>query len=260
MQFRLRSPDDACTTTLSHRTRRQLAYGFDGSQSGQQEIKTGVGYTQHIKRPPSAPKFPQQTPPQNSNTLLIIHILQIMQKIQIPNTFHILIGVGDKLFGKVEIVVQPLAGVNAGDIQARGAIGQRRIEDEATDGGCENDNGRGPCGKHRVEAHALLGRYEAADTATDPTLSLTGGIIRRGCGGGRVERRHVENKLDQRTCHHGRGEVGRQVVVQETLTAHQPEGEIVGSPAQEQEPSAVVQTGTSARTPNYRAKKNTLVI
>lgn len=35
------------------------------------------------------------TPPQDSNTLLIIHILQIMQKIQIPNTFRILIGVGE---------------------------------------------------------------------------------------------------------------------------------------------------------------------
>jgi hypothetical protein len=41
-----------------------------------------------------------------------------------------------------------------------------------------------------------------------------------------------------------------QVVMQEALTTHQPEGEVVRSPAQEQETGAVVQTRTRPRAPN----------
>jgi hypothetical protein len=44
--------------------------------------------------------------------------------------------------------------------------------------------------------------------------------------------------------------VSRKIMVEETLATHQPEGEVVGSPAKEQEGSAVVKTRTSAMAPN----------
>jgi hypothetical protein len=42
----------------------------------------------------------------------------------------------------------------------------------------------------------------------------------------------------------------REVVVQETLATHEPEGEVVGGPAEEKEARAIVQAGAGARTPN----------
>lgn len=38
--------------------------------------------------------------------------------------------------------------------------------------------------------------------------------------------------------------------MEETLTAHEPEGEVVGRPADEEEARAVVDTGASARSPD----------
>lgn len=166
-----------------------------------------------------------------------------------PDSFEL--GEETRLFGKVEVVVQPFASIHARDIQARGAVGQRRIEAEAPDGDGQNDQGGHPARDERLGPDALLGRDESAEVATHPgTLGLARRVIHGGWGGAGVEWLQVEDKFNQRTSHHGRGQVRRQVVMQEALTAHQPEGEIVGGPAQEQEARAVVQTRTGARTPD----------
>lgn len=146
------------------------------------------------------------------------------------------------LFGKVQVVVQPLAGGHAGDVKARGTIGQRGIEYEAPDGGGQDDKGSDPARDERLAAHALLGSDEAAQAADRPGLGLACGVIDRGQGSAGIKRLQVENEFNQCTTHHGGGQMGGQVMVQEALTAHQPEGEVVRSPAQEQKSGAVVQT------------------
>ena len=53
----------------------------------------------------------------------------------------------------------------------------------------------------------------------------------------------VEDKFEQGTRDEGGGEVGGQVVVEEELSAHEVEGEVVGCPAEEEEAGGVVEAG-----------------
>jgi hypothetical protein len=80
-------------------------------------------------------------------------------------------------------------------------------------------------------------------------LGLAGRIIFLDHSSNR-NRLQVENEFDQSPRNHTRRDVSRKVMVEETLATHQPEGKVVGSPAKEQEGSAVVQTRTSATAPN----------
>lgn len=154
------------------------------------------------------------------------------------------------LFGKVEVIVQPLAGIDPGNVQTGSAVGQRRVEAKAPDSGSQNDYGSQPSGDERPRAHALLGRDKSPHAATDPTLGLARGIIHGVRGRARVKRLQIEDELDQSTSDHSRCQMRRQIVVEEALTAHQPEGEIVSGPAQEEEASAVVQTRTGTWAPD----------
>lgn len=156
----------------------------------------------------------------------------------------------ESLFGKMQIVVQPLAGIDTRHIQAGGTVGQRCVEDEAPDGGTQDDQSGKPACDEGLAAHAFLGRDEAAQAADRPGLGLARGIIDGGKGNAGVKRLQVENEFNQRTTDQGGRQVRGQVVVQETLAAHQPEGEVVGSPAQEQKPGAVVQTRAGTRAPD----------
>jgi hypothetical protein len=150
----------------------------------------------------------------------------------------------------VQVVVEPLARIDARHIETGGTVGQGRIKEEAPDGGSQNDQGGNPACDERSAAHAFFGRHEAAQATEGSGLGLAGGVIDRGKCSARVERLQVENEFNQRTAHHGGGQVRGQVVMQEALATHQPEGEVVRSPAQEQEPGAVVQTRAGTRAPN----------
>lgn len=151
----------------------------------------------------------------------------------------------------MQIVVQPLAGRHARHVQTRGTVSQGRIEDKAPDGGAEDYQRGDPAGNERLAAHALAGSDEAAQTAVGD-LGLAGGVVGGREGSAGVEGLQVENEFNQSTANHGGGEVGGQVVVQETLAAHEPEGEEVGGPAQEEESGTVVQTRAGAGAPDYK--------
>lgn len=111
------------------------------------------------------------------------------------------------LFGKVQVIVEPLARIDALHIEAGGTVGQGRIEDEAPDGGSQNNKGGDPARDERLAAHAFLGRDEPAQTANGPRLGLARGVIHRGeCSAG-IERLQVKNEFNQCATHHGGGQV-----------------------------------------------------
>lgn len=148
----------------------------------------------------------------------------------------------------MEIIVQPLASIDALHIQSGQTVSQWGEEDKSIDGERQNDQGRDPSRNDRPAAHALLGSDKATQAAV--RLGLARGVILGRRRGGRVQRLQVEDEFDQCTRHHGRSQVRWQVMVEEALTAHQPEGEVVSSPAQEQESGAVIQARAGSRTPD----------
>lgn len=154
------------------------------------------------------------------------------------------------LFSKVQVIVQPLAGRHSRHVQTGGTVGQRCVEEETPDGGSQDDQGGDPARNEGLATHALPGGDEAAQTADGLRLSLAGGVVGGRESGTGVEGLQVENEFNQSSADHRRCQVGGQVVVQEALTAHQPEGEEVSGPAKEQKSGAVVQTRAGAGAPD----------
>lgn len=151
------------------------------------------------------------------------------------------------LLGKVQVIVQPPPCVHSISIQAWRAIGQRSVEPESPDGCTQNDDCCNPPSNEGLTTHPLLGGDEPRHDST--SLSLALGIV-LGLGSGRGDRIKVEDKFDQSASHKRRCKVSREVVVQEALTTHKPEWEVVRRPAQEQEARAIVQTGAGAGAPD----------
>lgn len=56
----------------------------------------------------------------------------------------------------------------------------------------------------------------------------------------------IEYEFQQGTGYKGGGEVSGEVVVEEKLSAHEVEGEIMGGPAEEEEAGAVVEAGAGS--------------
>lgn len=107
----------------------------------------------------------------------------------------------------MQVVVEPLARIDTRHIEAGGTVGQGRIEDEAPDGGSQDNKGGNPACDERLAAHAFLGRDEPAQAADRPRLGLARGVIHRGkCSAG-IERLQVENEFNQCATYHGGGQV-----------------------------------------------------
>ncbi|GMG04698.1 unnamed protein product [Aspergillus oryzae] len=139
------------------------------------------------------------------------------------------------LFGEVQVITQPPTCVYTGNVQARSTVSQRSIEPESPNGDGQNRKGGDPARNEGLAAHAFLGRNKMTGTNRLRLARWVNLAI-----GNSLDRLEVENELNQGACHKTGGKVSRKVVMQETLTAHQPEGEVVGSPAEEQEAGAVV--------------------
>lgn len=138
----------------------------------------------------------------------------------------------------MKVVVQPLPRLDLGNAQTGGAIGKWREEEEAPNQDC-NDNARGcPSGEQRLASNALSDRPVAGSLGDNLASILVEASD--------VSRLEVEDELDQSSCDKGASKVCWQVVVQEELTAHDEEWNIVGGPGQEEEASAVVQTRAGA--------------
>lgn len=145
------------------------------------------------------------------------------------------------LFSKVQVIAKPLPPDDLRHAQTRIAVRQREEEIPAPRNGGQDHHGSNPGRLHALAGEPLAGRQVAL---------LSGRLLARGLGGlvgnlvvGRVS---AEDELNQGTSDEGRGEMGRQVMVQEQLAAHDEEGEVVGRPGEEEEARGVVEAGACA--------------
>lgn len=149
--------------------------------------------------------------------------------------------------GKMQIIAQPPTSMHTGNIQARSTVGQRRKEAESVkDEGQDSQCGK-PSRKNGLPAHTFVGCYEAGGSGES---RLAGWIIC--CLAYRLvgQRLKIENEFNQSTGNKGRCQVSWEVVVKETLTTHQPEGEVMRCPAKEEETGAVVHPRSGTRAPD----------
>lgn len=139
----------------------------------------------------------------------------------------------------MQIIPQPLTGVDLFDRQPGPAVSQGQKEVPAVEDGGHDDDYGSPGGSHALALEAFLGGLEAV---LDPVGHFALQVIFLGQYGFVIDHRlHVEDELDQCARHQARAQVGGQIVVQEQLAAHNVEGEIVRRPAEEEEASAVVE-------------------
>jgi hypothetical protein len=145
------------------------------------------------------------------------------------------------LFGEVQVVVQPLSGLDLLNAQTRLTISQRSKVEETPDNDSK-DTARGCPHAEQVGLNSSL---------ADRLVLLHSSLLILGEGGVargdviNVNRIDVEDELDKGASHEGGGEVGGQVVVKEELAAHDVEGNVVGGPGEEEETSRVVETVAS---------------
>jgi hypothetical protein len=145
------------------------------------------------------------------------------------------------LFGEVQVVVQPLSGLDLLNAQTRLTICQRSKVQETPD-----DDGKNTA---RGSPHA---EQVGLDGSLANRLVLLHGSLLVLCKGGvargdvvDVDRIDVEDEFDEGASHEGGSEVGGQVVVKEELTTHDVEGNVVGGPGEEEETGRVVETVAS---------------
>lgn len=144
----------------------------------------------------------------------------------------------DILLGKVQVVVEPLPRLDFGNAQARGTVGKWREEEEAPDKSCDNDTRGSPGSEQGLSSNALPDRL-ATGSLGDGFATFLGDV-------GDIGRLKVEDEFNQGACYKRTGEVCRKVVMQEELAAHDEEWNVVGSPGEEEEAGAVIQTRASA--------------
>lgn len=154
----------------------------------------------------------------------------------------------NRLLGKVQIISKPSASIHTRDVQTRSTIGQRRKEPESIDRSAKNNQGSDPSCDDGLRAHTLGSLHKATGSSG---AGLAGWVVSGLCSGlFNGDWLEVEDEFNQGTSHQGRGQMSGEVVVQETLAAHEPEGEVVSCPAEVEETSAVVHAGAGTRAPD----------
>jgi hypothetical protein len=138
----------------------------------------------------------------------------------------------------VKVIRQPLPGLDLLDIKARFSVCQRCKEQEAPERDGKNDTGSNPAAKQALRSDAFADR-----TRLGSAMALDSGVRWRGFW---VYGLNIEDELDESACNKHRSEMCWEVVVQEELTAHDVEGNVMSSPGEEEEAGRVVETGTGA--------------
>lgn len=142
----------------------------------------------------------------------------------------------------MQIVVEPLPRLDLLNAQTRLAISQRSKVQETPD----NDGKNSASGSPHAEQVGLTSSF------TDGLVLLDGSLLVL-CDGGvarsdiiEVNGIDVEDEFDKGTGDECGGKVGGKIVVEEELTAHDVEGNVVGGPGEEEETSRVVETVAGA--------------
>lgn len=133
-----------------------------------------------------------------------------------------------RLFGEVQVVAEPLATNDLLDGEARVTVCQRQEEVPAGNGNSQNNTTGDPGGEKALASKTLAGadvplRSIALLVALDDLVAL----LRSGLGGEDELQKSTRNKAGSQVC--------REVVVEEELTTHEVEGEVVSGPGQEEE-------------------------
>ena len=146
------------------------------------------------------------------------------------------------LFGKVQIVVEPLSRLDLLDAQTRLTISQRSEVQETPDNNGKDTASGSPHAKQVGLTSPLADRLVLLDGSL---LVLCDGGVARG-DVVEVDGVNIEDEFDKGASHEGGGEVGGEVVVEEQLAAHDIERNVVGGPGEEEETGRVVETRASA--------------
>jgi len=133
-----------------------------------------------------------------------------------------------QLFGEVQIVSEPFPRLHLRHIETGRAVGEGRKEEETPESCGEDDAGGDPAAHLAGSGHALADRSRLR-----AAVALDGRRLN-------IHRLDAEDELNQRACDKTRGEMGGKIMVQEELTAHDVERDVVSCPCQEEEAGRVV--------------------
>lgn len=131
------------------------------------------------------------------------------------------------LFSKVKIIANHLPQPDLLDGQAGISVRQRQEKVPSSQGKGKKNASSDPEPDHALASESLTGSYvplrPSVGSASSRALFLS--------------RLSVEDEFEKSTRYKARGNVRGEIVVQEELTPHQEEWEIVSGPCQEEEPS-----------------------
>jgi hypothetical protein len=131
----------------------------------------------------------------------------------------------------VQVVVEPLSGLDLFNAQTRLTVGQGSKVQETPDNNGKNTASGSPHAEQVGLDSSLADRLVLLHSSL---LVLCKGGVARG-DVVNVDRINVEDEFDKGTSHKGGGEVGGEVVVKEELATHDVEGNVVGGPGEEEE-------------------------
>lgn len=160
-----------------------------------------------------------------------------------------------RLFRKVQVITQPLPSINLRHTQTRITISKRQEEVPTTKDNSKDNHTRSPSTIQSLSSQRLsswkalllndLLVWRSSKAAELLAASRAHGLWSSALGdvhSGVLELKwlDVEDELDEATSDEAGGDVCWQVVVQEQLSTHQVEWEVVKSPSQEEESSGVI--------------------
>lgn len=169
--------------------------------------------------------FTRNIQPENMLPFLFANLY--LQRTSIQTSKGTYNGVSSRLFGKVQIVAEPLSSNNLFDRQTGITICQWEEEPPAGKDNSQNHTTGNPSSHHALARKSLAGSNVLLGSLSGSSWLV--GWFR------------IENKLDEGAGDQARGKMSWQIVVQEKLTAHDVEWEVMGSPCNPEEPSRVVQ-------------------
>lgn len=146
----------------------------------------------------------------------------------------------DTLLRKVEIVAQPLATQDLVNVEAGVTVGQWQEESPSKRDKSQDYHTSNPCWDHARTGESLASRNMPLGSSNLLLLAtLTGRKFGLSCV-------IVKDEFNKSTCHQRRGQMSRQVMMEEQLTTHYVEREVVRSPGQEEEARRFVKTRTGS--------------
>ena len=213
----------------------------------------------------------------------VIHVQQaIAQKPRVSYLTYMFIGATSSfrprviLLQKMEIIIQPLPRPHSIGIQPRRPIRQRSKEPESPSSNSQHRKSDKPNRNEGLTTHPFVRRdevirrrkfsrrgcFKSTRVLSQLFIGHVFGRRDRCCCSCRrynrvlseVDRVDVEDEFDQCTGYENRGQMRRQVVMEEPLATHHPKGEVMGCPTEQEEARTVVQSGSGPWSPNYKIR------